>query len=248
MTSNRMMALLAVFRGTHPTERVSNDTPADLNALFASGLIRRPNAGDREVLGSVEWVTTAKGDRLARWALQNQPDDARPDDTKPRSVGRKLVESLSRLNRPVAEIVSELEATEAVRRAEWDGKTKKQKRAGADDWVPDIDAWTALTEEVSNLPTEIGVALMTGRPQLILGMSPDRLAELCRDTAQVRGIIDLVRVLLITNAMLQLHCARVADRVEHMRDALTGLGRTVNRVATFANFQEAGEDDEADEG
>ena len=155
----------------------------------------------------------------------------------PRPTGAALVRALAAAGKPLDVLLQELDRSERVREAE---AVVNRER-----FYPNLDAWNALAEEVDNLPPEVGVALMTSRPQLILSITPERAAAMAPE--QVIGLINLVRVLILTNQVLQQHSMRVAKMIDQMDDNMKGVWRKMTAVRHVANFQEPGKDDEDDE-
>lgn len=164
----------------------------------------------------------------------------RPQTDRP--TGAALIQSLAKAGKPVTTLIDELERSEAVREREL---TEKKKGPGRWGFVPDLDAWNALAEEVRNIPPEVGVALMTGRHQLILGVSPARVREIGENPDAVQALLDLVRVLMHTNAVLQEHCRMVSQRADTVLDNVTGAMRSLNHLVAYAAFEDPRpEDDE----
>jgi hypothetical protein len=133
--------------------------------------------------------------------------------------------------------INSLRSAEQYRKEQMD---QDKNRFG---FVPKLDSWNALTEEVTNLPPEVGLALMSNRPELILGMDEKRCLEVGKSPEAIQGMLNLIRVLLETNRALQEHCETIAERSKH---ALSGLQSSINvlkNVEDLANFKEPTDDD-----
>ena len=105
--------------------------------------------------------------------------------------------------------------------------------------IGQMRSWNDLADTVTGaLPGEIVAALTTGRPELISAFTPKR--------PLIKGLVELVRVLMQTNIALQDHAAELAKRSRMLDDHLKGLITTCRRIDDFANFRSSDDLDDVE--
>lgn len=105
-----------------------------------------------------------------------------------------------------------------------------------------LDGWASLCEEVP-LPSDLAAALMTGRPELVALCKPRDMTA-----AEVAPLLNLIRVLLKTNRLLQEHAQAVSEMAFDARRLLQGTVTKLFRLGDYASFNspiEENSDEEA---
>lgn len=92
-------------------------------------------------------------------------------------------------------------------------------------------AWTQYCEELQAFP-ELAPALMAGRPDLVRLMQPRAMSE-----AECRMFIELVAILIATNATLQQHSQLVAELAKQTHNLYQGGINKLLQLQDYANFR-----------
>lgn len=100
-----------------------------------------------------------------------------------------------------------------------------------------LDASNALTETIDGLPTELAIALSTGRGSLA------KMLDRPLTTEESRAVANGWRVLIDTLSAHQEHAEFLAEEIRAARKTLEGFGRTLNRLEANARFQNDDDDD-----
>jgi hypothetical protein len=103
-----------------------------------------------------------------------------------------------------------------------------------------LDSWNSFCEEL-HVPSDIYLALMTNRPELMRLVQPRALTI---DECAV--LYKLIGGLMETNAALRQHTQRVAQLTSNLSGAMVQFSRAALSIQQFANFtvSEDAEDDE----
>ena len=97
--------------------------------------------------------------------------------------------------------------------------------------------WAELVEGI-DVPTDLAIALSTGRAELLRLATPrDMTAE------EVGRLYKMIEVLIRTNMLLQRHSAHVARQVTIWAQAFRQLHAVGRRIEHFANFRRTDEDE-----
>lgn len=94
-----------------------------------------------------------------------------------------------------------------------------------------LDSWNSLVEEVS-VPGDIGVAIMTGRSELLCLVNREMSKE------EVASVMNLIKVLMETNRELQAHSAELAQRLKNVGGTLKGLTTQLQACVDVSEFRE----------
>lgn len=89
-----------------------------------------------------------------------------------------------------------------------------------------------LVETVHNIPTELAVAFMTGRPELIGLAAPRVLTE-----AECAAVYKLVGALIRTNFALQAHANEIGRMADNVLHQVRGGVVMVDTLRAFAAFR-----------
>jgi hypothetical protein len=103
-----------------------------------------------------------------------------------------------------------------------------------------LDSWSSFVEALQ-VPNDLAVALMTGRPELLKLALPRALT-----VEECAVLYKLLGGLLETNAALRQHTERVAQLTDILNDSMKGFTRAARSIHDFANFRatEESEDEE----
>jgi hypothetical protein len=94
-----------------------------------------------------------------------------------------------------------------------------------------IDGWNSFVEEMQ-LPNELAVALLTGRPEMLKAIQPRAL------TPDEHAIyLKLFEALMQTNDALRTHAADVAKLTNSWMGHFKGLARVAEQINTYAMFR-----------
>jgi hypothetical protein len=104
-----------------------------------------------------------------------------------------------------------------------------------------LTRWNELIETVHGIPAAIAAAISTQRLELLKLYQPG--PEETR-VEEIRSLVNLIRVLLLTNLELQRHSEQVAQMTMDIRGGLIAAKSKADQVLTFARFEEWGEEDE----
>ena len=125
---------------------------------------------------------------------------------------------------------------------------KPQKKLKVDDHIEEcieainekMRSWSSLVEEVK-VANDIGVALATGRPELMKLVRPRAISE-----EESKHLFHLIAVLIETNQLLQKHAALTAKAVASVLQNVQGAQRSLGRLHQLANFHPAMDDEDED--
>ena len=100
-----------------------------------------------------------------------------------------------------------------------------------------LESWNSLVEDVKGLPADIGLSVSTSRWELLKACKYRQFSE-----SEFKAILDLIRVLLLTNQALQKHSSQLAMKLDNICGTFSGLDRLINKARDFAEFKEELED------
>lgn len=100
--------------------------------------------------------------------------------------------------------------------------------------------WAALSEEI-DVPVDLGVAISTGRPELLT------LAARAMTKEEVVQLLNAMRVLMETNQLLKEHTELVAIKAKNFSYAVNAAVNQARRLSEFACYRSeegVGEEDD----
>jgi hypothetical protein len=102
-----------------------------------------------------------------------------------------------------------------------------------------VGDWTQLQEEIQ-VPADLVPALAANRVEMLM------LARRAMNAEEVGQLLNVLRVLMNTNAALQQRCSLLHEMLSEVRTQVKGLGTTVGKIeAELLGASE--EDDESEE-
>lgn len=97
--------------------------------------------------------------------------------------------------------------------------------------------WNDLAEELQ-IPSDFVPAMAASRPELLM------LIDRALSREETQSVLNLIRVLMITNENLRQHSYKVAERAGQVLGNFTGMRRSLETIKSFAEFRDDDEERE----